>query len=92
MVYILSGKIDELGKYTDEKKVERYLNEYLSFYEQFTKLNPPFDLKRDGIQGRKADRALWTFGRCLLTSGLPPLRDELGAFINITAQVGYAEH
>jgi len=82
MTYIEWGKIQEIGS-SDPRKVEDYLNEYLKFYGKFTTLNLPFDKERDGIQGRQADRALWTFGRCLLTSSLPKLRDEKGVDVNI---------
>lgn len=55
MVFIEDGRIEQLDKFSDTKKVEFYLTKYLRFHAQFS-----------GDQ-RKIDKALVTFGRFLKT-------------------------
>ncbi len=63
MVFILHGQVDELNdNYSEEKKIEQYLR-YCSFFEPFRAVSEElFDKQSDGVSGRKADRALVTFG------------------------------
>jgi hypothetical protein len=74
MTYISDGKLDELERYSEQKVIALYLDHYVPFHEPFAKVEVPFDPKLDGVRGRKADRALFTFGQCLLTQSLPSLR------------------
>ncbi len=53
MVFLENGRIEELEKFTDKKKIDFYLTKYLQFHSQFS-----------GEQ-RKIDKALVTFGRFL---------------------------
>lgn len=76
MIYIQDGRLDELEKYKDQEVIEFYLSRYLSFHEPFAKVEVPFDPSLDGVRSRKADRALFTFGKCLPTSSLPRLRSS----------------
>lgn|SRR5487761_344663 len=71
MIFIREGKIEELGE-ENQKIIGTYLELYLSFYEPFGKVSRdlPFDQQLDGVRGRKADRALWAFGKYLLTNGI----------------------
>jgi hypothetical protein len=62
MVFIQNGQIDELNAYSDREKIERYLRDYVPFFEAFSKTDLSFDPTVDGVSGRKADRALVTFG------------------------------
>jgi hypothetical protein len=63
MVYIRDGQFDELNEHSDEKKIEHYLQGYVPFFEQFRAVSMElFDPTCDGVPGRKADRALVTFG------------------------------
>lgn len=48
------GEIDELGTYSDKKKVSMYLNDYLRWCIRF-----------DGVDPRSTDRALWICGKFL---------------------------
>lgn len=61
MVFIRDGRVDELNNYTDDEKIKRYLQCYVPFFKQFA-VGLPFDPELDGVPGRKADRALVTFG------------------------------
>jgi hypothetical protein len=80
-VFIRDGRMDELDDYGDAKKIDQYLHFYVSFFEQLRGVDVPFELELDGVPGRKVDRALWTFGKSLPNSSLPPLpevkRDRL---------------
>src|SRR5260370_10024753 len=67
MMYLKTGSADELGDYSTQQKIDVYLVEYLPFYATFSGLNFTFEPESDGIRGRKADRALWWFGKCLKT-------------------------
>jgi hypothetical protein len=67
MTYLKTGSTDELEDYSPPRKIAMYLGEYLPFYATFAKLNFAFEPARDGVRGRKADRALWWFGKCLKT-------------------------
>lgn len=55
---------NELTRHSHEEQIKQYLHRYVPFFEQFrivaSKLS--FDQACDGIRGRKADRALVTFG------------------------------
>jgi hypothetical protein len=73
MTYIQDGKPQELEKYTDAKVIESYLTRYIPFHEQYAKIELPFDPTLDGIPTRKADRALFTFGKSLPKSSMPPV-------------------
>jgi hypothetical protein len=74
MTFIQDGKPEELEEYTDAKVVESYLTRYIPFHEPYAKVVLPFNSNKDGIPSRKADRALFTFGKSLRTSSMPPLR------------------
>lgn len=65
MRFIKEGRLDELSKYTDQQKVESYLLSYVPFFDSFRSVDLPFDPIKDGVPGRKADRALLTFGSFL---------------------------
>jgi hypothetical protein len=65
MTYLERGSADELEDYSAHRKIDVYLREYLPFYTTFSTLNFTFEPARDGVRGRKADRALWWFGKCL---------------------------
>ncbi len=65
MIYIEEGRIEELGKRTDKAKIDVYLRRYLAFFKPFGDAQLPFDPSRDGIQHRRADRALLAFGKHL---------------------------
>ncbi|MEZ6190019.1 MAG: hypothetical protein R3C45_01865 [Phycisphaerales bacterium] len=52
--YFERGESDELGTYSDNKKVSLYLSDYLSWVNIF-----------DGIDGRMMDRAMWSCGKFL---------------------------
>ena len=65
MVFIQDGRLEELNKWSEQKIIDFYLNQYTKFFEPYGKLDLPFDQQRDGIPERKADRALWTFGKYL---------------------------
>ncbi len=67
MSYLKRGSTDELENYRSRQKIEMYLGEYLQFYAAFSILDFRFEPARDGVRGRKADRALWWFGKCLKT-------------------------
>jgi hypothetical protein len=62
MIFIEEGRIEELDAFSDEKKVEFYLTEYLRFHPRFS-----------GEQ-RKIDKALVTFGSFL--KAWPTIRPE----------------
>ena len=53
MTYIQDGTIDELTKRKDQEVIELYLGRYIPFYEEFAKIDLPFDPKIDGVRGRK---------------------------------------
>jgi len=74
MTFIVDGQPDELDKHNDSRKIALYLECYIPFYKPYAKIAVPFDAIRDGVRSRKADRALFTFGKCLPTSSLPPLK------------------
>jgi hypothetical protein len=74
MTYIQDGKPDELGKYSEKKVIELYINRYMRFHQPYAKARLTFDSRLDGVRSRKADRALFTFGKCLPTSSLPLLK------------------
>jgi len=65
MVFLRTGQVneaDELGNLSDKKKIEQYL-QYVDFFERFRAVSEElFDNESDGVPGRKADRALVTFG------------------------------
>jgi hypothetical protein len=76
MVFIKTGQIEELSSFNDENKIERYLGNYLPFYETFADVDLDFDLTRDGVPGRGIDRALVTFGSCIkIPKQDPPWRN-----------------
>ncbi len=57
MVYVQTGKIEELPE-TDAPKIDSYLEAYLPFYdEHFKEIDVP----------RRADQALWAFGKFMKT-------------------------
>jgi hypothetical protein len=58
-----AGRNEELGKFSHEKKVQLYLDRYLSFFDEFC-----------GLDRRRVDQALWRFGKSLQDGSLPPLR------------------
>lgn len=62
MTFIEDGEAKELPS-SPRKKISLYLERYLPFHRNF-----------DGIDARKVDQALWTFGKCLKDRSLPPLR------------------
>lgn len=68
MTFIRDGKLEELDQ-DREKTIKSYLEEYLPFYGPFGAASKdlPFDEQKDGVRGRKADRALWAFGKYLRT-------------------------
>jgi len=70
MNFIRQGRLDELSEYTDQQKIESYLGYYVPFFEQFGLVDLPFDPIKDGVPGRKADRALLMFGSFLLKKWL----------------------
>jgi hypothetical protein len=53
MVFLLEGRIEELSKFTDEKKIDLYVSKYLAFHRRFS------------AEQRTIDRANYTFGRFL---------------------------
>jgi hypothetical protein len=65
MTFICDGKMEELSGYGDEEKIQKYLDCYIPFFESFRNLDLAFDLERDGISSRKADRALMAFGQAI---------------------------
>lgn len=73
MVFIQEGRIEELAMFTDKAAIDAYLTRYLPFHGEYKRLDLPFDVKRDGVRHRNIDRALWTFGKCLLNASMPPL-------------------
>jgi hypothetical protein len=58
-----NGQMEELGKYSHEKKIQLYLDRYLPFFDEFREMD-----------GRTVDMALWRFGKSLKDRSLPPLR------------------
>ena len=62
MSYIQDGTLDKLEKHRDQDVIKLYLDRYMPFFEEFGKIDVPFDPKLDGIRSRKADRALSSFG------------------------------
>jgi hypothetical protein len=68
MTYLKTGSADELEGSSPERKMDTYLGEYLPFHATFSSLNFRFEPTRDGVKGRRADRALWWFGKCLKTA------------------------
>jgi hypothetical protein len=74
MVFIQEGGMEELNGLSDKAAIKTYLERYLPFHREFEKLNLPFDRNKDGARHRNIDRALWTFGKCLLGGSLPPLK------------------
>jgi hypothetical protein len=62
MSYIQGGTLDKLEKHGDQDVIKLYLDRYMPFFEEFAKIDVPFDPKLDGIRSRKADRALSSFG------------------------------
>jgi hypothetical protein len=55
MTYVVDGKPQELNKiFGDQKKINAYLERYLSFFAGFR-----------GIDPREVDKALWQFGKSL---------------------------
>lgn len=75
MTYIQTGEGEELTELRDEEAIKSYIEKYIPFHQQYAAIELPFDECRDGIPSRKADRALFVFGRSLLTSGMPPLKN-----------------
>lgn len=67
MAHLKTGSTNELEDYSPRQIIDMYLGEYLPFYATFSSLNFRFEPARDGVRGRKADRALWWFGKCLKT-------------------------
>lgn len=68
MIFIREGRIE--SRYQEaQKAINSYLEQYLPFYKPFAEASAslPFDRQVDGVSGRKADRALWEFGKFLLT-------------------------
>jgi hypothetical protein len=65
MAFICDGKTDELGEYGDEEKIRLYIERYIPFFDGFRDAGIPFDLKSDGVPGRKVDRALMAFGQAI---------------------------
>jgi hypothetical protein len=63
MVFIQDGRVEELGEYSDEAKIAKYLEWYIPFFEQFRDADISFNLEADGVPGRKVDRALMAFGQ-----------------------------
>ncbi len=91
MTYIRDGTLDELGK-RKRQVIGLYIEHYLPFYEQFAEIELPFDPKVDGVRGRKADRALVTFGAYIKGSRhgavLPKCSShELGAGLTIAKRM-----
>lgn len=76
MTYIQDGSWTELDTYSDAQKIDEYLGRYLSFFETLANIALPFDVALDGVRSRKADRALFAFGKSLRTSSLPRLRQS----------------
>jgi hypothetical protein len=74
MSYIQDGEAEELENYGDDEAVKSYIDRYIPFHQPYAAIRLPFDPRLDGIPSRKADRALFVFGRSLLTSGMPPLK------------------
>jgi hypothetical protein len=74
MTFIQEGRAEELEKYSDAKAIDSYVSRYIPFHEPYAMCNLPFDPNKDGIPSRNADRALFTFGKSLRTSSMPPLR------------------
>lgn len=75
MTYIQEGKPDELAKVPDQKKIDLYLKRYLLFFKPFGETDMPFSVRADGVRGRRADRALWAFGKSLKGMGMLPMSD-----------------
>jgi hypothetical protein len=65
MIFIQHGWVEELDRYSDQKKIELYLHCYIPFFEAFGHVEIPFDLELDGVPGRKVDRALMAFGKSI---------------------------
>jgi hypothetical protein len=59
-----NGKTEELAKLSHDKKVQRYLDRYIAFFDEFR-----------GMDGREVDKALWQFGKWMLDDSLPRLRE-----------------
>jgi hypothetical protein len=74
MTCIQDGESEELERYSDAKVIESYLTRYIAFHQQYASIKLSFDPTLDGIPTRKADRALFTFGKSLPKSGMPKLR------------------
>jgi hypothetical protein len=53
MTFIQHRESDELNKYSDKQKIDFYLDRYIPFYAQLGNLD------------RRADKALWMFGKFL---------------------------
>lgn len=58
-----NGKKEELGKFNHSKKVQLYLDRYLSFFDEFPQM-----------EDRKVNKAQWRFGKSLLDRSLPRVR------------------
>ena len=52
MKCIQNENAEEIGQYSDNRKIHLYLTQYIPFYRNFCE-----------IDGRKVDRALWAFGK-----------------------------
>jgi len=62
MIFIKSGKVEEIPS-NDPKKVIEYINHYLPFYSTFA-----------GLDKRKLDKALWSFGKFIKENNFPMIQ------------------
>jgi hypothetical protein len=65
MTFICNGNMEELSEYGDEEKIHKFIEAYIPFFASVSDVGIPFDLKSDGVPGRKVDRALMAFGQAI---------------------------